>query len=202
MSYRNIWGSDPWGAYETRSPFRLFDQHFGSTLAEDDLLPYTSYPMASQIRPRRFRSRQESGISEIRGDKNKFEVMLDVQQFLPSEISCKTVDNIVIITGQHEEKPDEHGMISRSFTRKYNLPEDVMPDSVQCNLSSDGVLTVTAQRIDKTIKGNERPINIIQTGQPAIKKETGGPPSPQPQPQNTQKEPVTKEHVIKTEESK
>jgi len=176
MSFRN-W----WDFAERNTPFRLFDQHFGSNLNDEDLLPGYgySYPSSysSNIRPRRFRTRQESGISEIRSDKNKFEVMLDVQQFQPSELSVKVVDNIIVIEGKHDERSDEHGSVSRSFTRKYNLPEDVWPESVKSDLSSDGVLTISAQRVDKTLKGNERPININLTHEPAIVK---APSSPQP----------------------
>jgi len=182
MSFRN------WFDYADRAtPFRLFDQHFGANLTEDDLLPgygvaYPSY--SSQIRPRRFRTRQETGISEIRSDKKNFNVMLDVQQFQPHELSVKVVDNIIVIEGKHEERPDEHGSVSRNFTRKYNLPDDVWPDSVKSDLSSDGVLTISAQRVDKTNKGNERPININLTGEPAIVK---APSSPQPQAEKTEK---------------
>lgn len=77
------------------------------------------------------------------------QVILDVQQFSPEEITVKTRDNFVIVEAKHEEKQDEHGFISRHFIRRYVLPttHDVM--QVTSNLSSDGVLTITApQKVD------------------------------------------------------
>lgn len=74
------------------------------------------------------------------------QVILDVQQFAPSEIVVKTQDNIVVVEGKHEEKQDEHGFISRHFVRKYVLPSDIEPLDIMSSLSSDGVLTISAPK--------------------------------------------------------
>jgi crystallin alpha B len=74
------------------------------------------------------------------------QVILDVQQFAPSEITVKTLNNTVIVEGKHEEKQDEHGFVSRHFMRRYVLPGDIEVDSIVSSLSSDGVLTVTAPK--------------------------------------------------------
>lgn len=50
------------------------------------------------------------------------QVILDVQQFTPNEITVKTTDKHIIVEGKHEEKADEHGYISRHFVRRYQLP--------------------------------------------------------------------------------
>lgn len=55
-------------------------------------------------------------------NEEKFEVILDVQQFSPNEISVKVTDKFVIVEAKHEEKQDEHGYVSRQFTRRYMLP--------------------------------------------------------------------------------
>lgn len=55
-------------------------------------------------------------------NEEKFEVILDVQQFSPNEISVKVTDRFVIVEAKHEEKQDEHGYVSRQFTRRYMLP--------------------------------------------------------------------------------
>lgn len=62
----------------------------------------------------------EGGASIVVADKDKFHVNLDVQEFKPDEISVKVVDRFVIVEANHEEREDEHGWISRRFTRKHN----------------------------------------------------------------------------------
>lgn len=74
------------------------------------------------------------------------QVILDVQQFSPDEITVKTVDNYVIVEAKHEERQDEHGYISRHFIRRYVLPPSHDLVNVTSTLSSDGVLTVTAPK--------------------------------------------------------
>jgi crystallin alpha B len=74
------------------------------------------------------------------------QVILDVQQFAPNELTVKTLDNTVIVEGKHEEKQDEHGYVSRHFLRRYILPSDIEVNSIVSSLSSDGVLTVTAPK--------------------------------------------------------
>uniref|UniRef100_A0A0K8TTB5 Putative heat shock protein 23 n=1 Tax=Tabanus bromius TaxID=304241 RepID=A0A0K8TTB5_TABBR len=95
--------------------------------------------------------------------KEGFQVSMDVQQFKPSELTVKTVDNNVVIEGKHEEREDQHGYISRQFVRRYALPKGYDPNTVTTTLSSDGVLTVKAQQ-PKAMEGNERVIQIQQTG--------------------------------------
>lgn len=69
---------------------------------------------------------------------------LDVQQFKPEEVNVKVVNNYVVVNAKHEERNDEHGFISREFTRRYLLPSDVNPDAISSSLSSDGVLSIQA----------------------------------------------------------
>ena len=121
--------------------------------------------------------------------------MLDVHQFAPEELHVKVEENFLVVEGIHEEKPDEHGYISRRFTRRYTLPEGVRPESVLSNLSSDGILTVHASlpvriafqqsklilnfkiffskffsvQAIEGVKANERIVPIQHTRQPAIK---------------------------------
>lgn len=95
---------------------------------------------------------------------------LDVQQFHPEEIKVKVVGKNVIIEGKHEEKEDEHGWISRQFTRKYLVPEQCDIDQLSSSLSSDGVLIISAPRKQlPEEEKKERVIQIEHTGQPAIK---------------------------------
>jgi len=86
------------------------------------------------------------GLSKIVNDNDKFQVFVEVENFLPEELTVKTVDHYIIVEGKHEEKEDPHGFISRQFTRKYLLPIDTKPENVTCNLSTDGILLISVPR--------------------------------------------------------
>lgn len=161
---------DWWDDEEFFRPSRLLDQHFGTGLRRDDLLNSlsTSLPRTSlrnYYRPWRSTglTRQDSG-STITQDKDKYQVILDVQQFTPNEITVKTNDNSIIVEGKHEEKQDEHGFISRHFVRRYLLPQDHDINEVVSTLSSDGILTVTAPKKVERPVGTERIVPITKTG--------------------------------------
>jgi HSP20 family molecular chaperone IbpA len=126
----------------------------------DDLLAPAMYIMQQVTQPRLVIPKAE--------DKNGFEVKLDVQQFTPEELNVKMIDNFVVIEGKHEEKEDEHGFVSRHFVRKYKIPDDVKSENITCNLSSDGILLLSAPRMIEEPKVNERTVPINFTGKPAV----------------------------------
>lgn len=152
-------------------PSRILDQHFGLGLVPEDLIAPLTITNGFLPRPyqrlwRSLAAGNDSG-STINVDKDKFQVNLDVQQFAPNEITVKvTGNNSITVEGKHEEKQDEHGYISRQFVRRYVLPEGHDINSVQSNLSSDGVLTITAPTTAVKEAG-ERQVPVVQTGQPS-----------------------------------
>ncbi|XP_023023637.1 lethal (2) essential for life [Leptinotarsa decemlineata] len=163
---------DWWDEEDFVRPSRLLDQQFGLGLRRDDLLSSLStIPRRSRltnyIRPWNTAGtslqRQESA-STITQDKDKFQVILDVQQFAPSEITVKTTGNSLIVEGKHEEKQDEHGYISRHFVRRYVLPETHDVENVVSSLSSDGILTVSAPKKAPKDNNAERVVPITKTG--------------------------------------
>nr|BAG59449.1 unnamed protein product [Homo sapiens] len=106
-------------------------------------------------------SRQlSSGVSEIRHTADRWRVSLDVNHFAPDELTVKTKDGVVEITGKHEERQDEHGYISRCFTRKYTLPPGVDPTQVSSSLSPEGTLTVEAPMPKLATQSNEITIPV------------------------------------------
>lgn len=147
---------DWWEDFEReRLPRRLLDQHFGLGLHRDDLTSLTSALPSPSLRPggtyyRPWQgvafNRQNSGTSNLKSDEKQVQVILDVQQFGPGEITVKTSEGAVIVEGKHEEKQDEHGYVSRHFKRRYLLPKDVDMDQIMSSLSSDGVLTVSVPK--------------------------------------------------------
>ncbi|XP_044743883.1 protein lethal(2)essential for life-like [Chrysoperla carnea] len=156
--------SDPWGNRSSR----LLDQHFGLGLSGDDIFEPLTVPSLLHrhyYRPwRSALSKLDQG-STVVADKNKFEVTLDVQQFAPNEITVKAIDdNHIVVEGKHEEKKDEHGYISRQFTRRYVLPKGYDGKNIVSNLSSDGVLSISAPKLALEEGAGERTIPIAQTG--------------------------------------
>ncbi|XP_018610759.1 heat shock protein beta-1-like [Scleropages formosus] len=87
---------------------------------------------------------QIRGVSEIRTGPDSWKIGLDVSHFSPEEITIRTKEGYLEIAGKHEERQDEHGFVSRCFTRKYKLPPGVDLQHISSSLSRDGVLAVEA----------------------------------------------------------
>nr|prf crystallin alphaA [Anas platyrhynchos] len=149
-------------------PSRLFDQFFGEGLLEYDLLPLFSSTISPYYRQSLFRSVLESGISEVRSDRDKFTIMLDVKHFSPEDLSVKIIDDFVEIHGKHSERQDDHGYISREFHRRYRLPANVDQSAITCSLSSDGMLTFSGPKVPSNMDPthSERPIPVSREEKP------------------------------------
>jgi crystallin alpha B len=147
MPYRalipSVMGRDWWDMWDY--PSRIMDQCFASHLCDEDLLP-PSYIRGYLLRPRTQANIACSGQSDVNNDDKEFQVALNVSQFKPEELQVKVVDNYVVVHGKHEEKSDEHGFVSREFTRRYMLPNACEMETVASSLSPDGVLTITAPK--------------------------------------------------------
>ncbi|ELW65700.1 heat shock protein beta-3 [Tupaia chinensis] len=77
--------------------------------------------------------------------KSRFQILLDVVQFLPEDIIIQTFEGWLLIKAHHGTRMDEHGFISRSFTRQYRLPDDVETKDLSAILCHDGILVVEAK---------------------------------------------------------
>ncbi|XP_048396694.1 heat shock protein beta-3 [Stegostoma tigrinum] len=71
-----------------------------------------------------------------------FEIMLDAVQFRPEDIIIQVFEGWLLIRAQHDRRMDEHGFISRSFTRQYKLPDGVLSKDLSAMLCHDGILVV------------------------------------------------------------
>lgn len=125
LTFRDWWVDDydiDFDSFRRPRTSRLIDQHFGTVLRKNDLLSslantHISSPSRTSpyYRPWSHSSpiaRQDSG-STVNVEKDKFQIILDVQQFTPDEIAVKTNEKFIIVEGKHEEKQDEHGFVSR-----------------------------------------------------------------------------------------
>ncbi|KAM4651861.1 heat shock protein beta-6 [Discoglossus pictus] len=140
-------------------PSRILGQRFGEGVLESELFPI----MPSSLNPYYYRSpsipQTEAGLSEVKLDKDQFSVLLDVKHFSPEELTVKVVSDYVEVHAKHEERPDEHGYISREFHRRYKIPSTVNPAAITSALSADGLLSVQAPVTDTT-KPEERCVPI------------------------------------------
>lgn len=140
------------------------DQDFGLPLTANDILTSVMSPwmFREYYRPWRYLESLTRDLgSTIKVDKDKFQINLDMQHFGQDEVNVKTENGYVVVEAKHEEKQDAHGYVSRQFVRRYELPEGVDPEDVAANLSSDGILTITAPRSEVHAPGVRRvPISL------------------------------------------
>uniref|UniRef100_A0A8C6TP88 Heat shock protein beta-1 n=1 Tax=Neogobius melanostomus TaxID=47308 RepID=A0A8C6TP88_9GOBI len=159
---------------------RIFDQAFGMPVMPEEALHTSHWPgylrpwadMSSMMTPMvypgpmvaqqaRTMARQLStGMSEIKQTPDNWKVSLDVNHFSPEELVVKTKDGVVEISGKHEERKDEHGFVSRCFTRKYTLPPTANVEKVTSSLSPEGLLTVEAPLAKPALESAETTIPV------------------------------------------
>ncbi|XP_036454306.1 heat shock protein 67B1 [Colossoma macropomum] len=140
-------------------PSVLYNQHFGlpPLLDSRDLSwmenlfrklgssSWRGYTRASRVMSIKVHRELSEGVSEVYTEQCKWTVSLDVNHFAPTELIVRTQTGFLVIEGKHEERQDEHGYISRCFTRKYKLPSGVDVETMQSFLTGDGILTVEAK---------------------------------------------------------
>lgn len=72
-----------------------------------------------------------------------FQILLDVTQFKPEDILIQVFEGWLLIRGRHGVRMDEHGFVSRSFTRQYQLPDrQLQAGDLKAMLCHDGILVV------------------------------------------------------------
>ncbi|NXX74220.1 HSPB3 protein, partial [Urocolius indicus] len=87
-------------------------------------------------------STAENGKSGKEEENTRFQVLLDVVQFRPEDIIIQTFEGWLLIKAQHGPRMDEHGFVSRSFTRQYKLPNGVENKDLSALFCHDGILVV------------------------------------------------------------
>ncbi|KAM6110170.1 LOW QUALITY PROTEIN: heat shock protein beta-3 [Phoenicopterus ruber ruber] len=83
-----------------------------------------------------------AGKSGQEEENTRFQVLLDVVQFRPEDIIIQTFEGWLLIKAQHGPRMDEHGFVSRSFTRQYKLPNGVENKDLSALFCHDGILVV------------------------------------------------------------
>jgi len=101
---------------------------------------------------------QDTNLINLKNEDSKMEISLNTAGYKPSELQVNVVDGEITIEGKHEEKTEAgHTMLSRQFSRRYNLPAEAKLDGVESNLSQDGILVITVPK--------EKRINEVKESQ-------------------------------------
>lgn len=72
-----------------------------------------------------------------------YRARFNVKDYKPDEVNVKMDMNKIMVSARHEEK-DGTKSVSREFNREVTIPKEVDPMSLQCTISTDGILTVEA----------------------------------------------------------
>uniref|UniRef100_A0A914WT86 SHSP domain-containing protein n=1 Tax=Plectus sambesii TaxID=2011161 RepID=A0A914WT86_9BILA len=142
--------------WDSPAPERLYNQFYGEPITGPhhpsvmyhhpmSVAPYYMHPV--QHTNACVAEELGTGFSDVHNDAKLFAVRLDVSHFKPEEVTVSTTGNTLVVKGEHQEKPDAHGYIQRSFVRKYSLPWECNLEQVKSQLSHDGVLTVSAPKV-------------------------------------------------------
>ncbi|XP_063000288.1 heat shock protein beta-8 [Elgaria multicarinata webbii] len=105
------------------------------------------------------------GVSPSSCSGEPWKVCVNVQSFKPEELTVKTKDGYVEVSGKHEEQQMEGGIVSKNFTKKIQLPGEVDPTTVFASLSPEGLLIIEAPQIPPYYQygdcsyGNEIPLD-------------------------------------------
>uniref|UniRef100_A0A1A8FMA5 Heat shock protein, alpha-crystallin-related, b8 n=2 Tax=Nothobranchius korthausae TaxID=1143690 RepID=A0A1A8FMA5_9TELE len=75
-----------------------------------------------------------------------WKVCVNVHSFRAAELNVKTRDGFVEVSGKHEEKQEEGGIVTKNFTKKIQIPAEVDPLTVFASLSPEGVLIIEARQ--------------------------------------------------------
>jgi len=155
---------------ETRSIWQKFDQqlkHFEAKspepIPEDIKVPGFLFPQRRLMRlPSLFNEERSKDMFKddqqitVKDDQKQFQVSLDTSLYRPDELKINVENGLLTVEANHEEKAEDGSkLVSRRFVRKYTLPSGCQAETVTSNLSSDGVLMITAPKLaleDKTTK--------------------------------------------------
>merc|ERR1712117_649730 len=85
------------------------------------------------------------------------EVTLDTSGYKPDELKVEIKGGELCVEGKHEERSQSgEVMVSRQFSRRFGMPQNVKKEDIVSNLSQDGVMVITMpkeQRIEE-VEGN------------------------------------------------
>jgi len=104
---------------------------------------------------------KDEQVIRIKDEKDKFEISLDTHGYRPDELKVNIADGSISIEAKHEDKSEDgNKFVSRQFMRKYSMPPGCRGDKVHSNLSSDGILVITAPKPEAVEGPGQRSVPI------------------------------------------
>merc|ERR1712032_1618577 len=99
----------------------------------------------------------------LQEEKDKMEITLDTSGYKPDELKVEIKEGELCVEGKHEERSQTgEVMVSRQFSSRFGMPQNVKKESIVSNLSQDGVMVITMpkeQRIEEVERG-DTPIQV------------------------------------------
>jgi len=139
-------------------PIQLFNEDFsinrlfGDSMGSDD---FWTMPKNSKCKV------------QVKEDDEKFEFVVDTDDYKPEELKVSVLDDVLKIEGKHMEEEEEAGSkrsVSKQFSRSYVLPKHVYKmDRVESCLTKAKSLVVKVPKIEvvKTTKEVNVPIKML-----------------------------------------
>merc|ERR1712001_96909 len=119
----------------------------------------------------------------LQEEKDKMEVTLDTSGYKPDELKVEIKEGELCVEGKHEERSQTgEVMVSRQFSRRFGMPQNVKKEGIVSILSQDGVMVITMpkeQRIEEVERG-DTPILIDHVRSSSERKTTTEEASPKP----------------------
>ena len=80
-------------------------------------------------------------------DDLKMELRINASDYKPEELKVSVQSGRLLVEGKHEEKKEDGSVyVQKSFSKSFTLPKEAEADKIVSNLSSEGVLVVTAPK--------------------------------------------------------
>ena len=126
------------------SPFSMrsvFDDSFLMTSWEDGWMIPSRNPF------KEFQSMFNEEQTKVDEDDVKMELRINAFDYKPEELKVSVHSGRLLVEGKHEEKKEDgSAYVQKSFSRSFTLPKEAEADKIVSNLSSEGVLVVTAPK--------------------------------------------------------
>ena len=119
----------------------VFDDSFFKTSWEDGWMIPSRSPF------KEFKSMFNEEQTKVDEDDVKMELRINASDYKPEGLKVSVQSGRLLVEGKHEEKKEDgSAYVQKSFSRSFTLPKEAEADKIVSNLSSEGVLVVTAPK--------------------------------------------------------